>query len=321
MSNSANSTRLHRFAISTVCVAMVTVVMGALTTSKNAGMAFRDWPTSDGVNMLTYPWLADFARNWDKFLEHGHRLAGALIGMWSIALVIIAYRTPSESRWPRLIALGVLLGVICQGLLGGFRVQLDERGLAMLHGFFAALVFSLMGCLVTITGWRWNNNEQETDRFTDLIMRITAGLTVVLLGLQYILGGLIRHHGTGLHEHLGLGLLALGFMFVSATISSSSNSEWIRSSAWKLLMVTVVQVALGAGAWVSKFGFAQLGYVATADSILQVALRTSHTVWGIVLFMTAVVHALKVFRVSANSEFEPETTFEVRSITPVGGNS
>ena len=69
----------HRFAAATVSVTLVTLVAGALVTSKNAGMAFRDWPTSDGHFMVTYPWLADFARDWDKFLEHGHRLAGMLI--------------------------------------------------------------------------------------------------------------------------------------------------------------------------------------------------------------------------------------------------
>src|SRR5690606_13504684 len=134
---------LHRFAVSTVCVAMITLIAGALVTSKNAGMAFRDWPTSDGQNMLTYPWLGDFARDWDKFLEHGHRLAGMLIGVWSIALAVLVGRLESR-RWMRLAAIGVLLGVVAQGVLGGLRVWLDERGLAMLHGAFAACVFSLM---------------------------------------------------------------------------------------------------------------------------------------------------------------------------------
>jgi len=302
---------LHRFAISTVCVALVTLTMGALTTSKNAGMAFRDWPTSDGVGMFSYPWLNDFAVNWDKFLEHGHRLAGALIGMWSIALVVITMKLDRRS-WTKWIAISILCCVICQGLLGGFRVQLDERGLAMLHGLFAAFVFALMGAMVTMTSHRWSMPEAETDRSTNSLMKFLAVLIVALLASQYILGGFIRHHGSGLHEHLGLGIAAAAVIFANATMSGSSNSAWVRKSAWVLLFMTLGQIALGGFAWVLKYGIASTGYIAVADSIQQVGMRTAHTVWGCLLFMSAVVHCLKVFRTSTVSEFATEPALTIK---------
>ncbi len=322
MSSSNSLTWLHRFAISTVCVALVTLTLGALTTSKNAGMAFRDWPTSDGINMLTYPWLNDFARNWDKFLEHGHRLAGALIGMWSIALVALTFKL-DQRKWTRVLSVSILVGVICQGLLGGFRVQLDERGLAMLHGLFAAIVFSLMGAMVTLTSTRWAGPEQETDRGTNTLMKTTAVLIVAVLLGQFLLGGMIRHQGSGLHEHLGLGIAAAALIFMNAIFSGSSNVAWIRHSAWLLLLFTLGQVVLGGMAWVLKFGYTPVGYVAVADSIHQVSSRTAHTVWGIILFMSAVVHCLKVWRVSAVSEFLPEPKIVIHrtdSQLATGGN-
>lgn len=297
----------HRYAISTICVAMVTLIFGALTTSKNAGMAFRDWPTSDGQMMLTYPWLSDFAKNWDKFLEHGHRLAGALIGMWSIGLVTFAFRS-QQRRSVKILSFLVLLGVICQGLLGGFRVQLNERGLAMLHGAFAALVLSLMSSVVLLTGRRWTAPDQETDRGLMRMLQGFALLLVTVLTAQYLLGGMIRHQGTGLHEHLIFGFVALGLIFMNWTFSASSNSAWLQRSGLTLLAIALVQVMLGAGAWVLRFGFSPTGFVAVHDSIQQVALRTAHTVWGIVTFQAAIVHLLRVFRVASVSEFarEPE---------------
>ena len=66
---------LHRLAVLTAVVALLPIVMGALVTTKDAGMAFRDWPSSDGHGMLAYPWLKSAG---DKFLEHGHRLGGVL---------------------------------------------------------------------------------------------------------------------------------------------------------------------------------------------------------------------------------------------------
>lgn len=296
----------YRLAVSTVCVAMITLIFGALTTSKNAGMAFRDWPTSDGHAMVTYPWLQDFAKDWDKFLEHGHRLAGMLIGIWSIALVVTAYATKQSLLLKRLSVL-VLVGVICQGLLGGFRVQLDERGLAMMHGAFAAIVFALMGSVILISGQKWSSPDSEDDRTNMTIMKVIAVLIVGVLVAQYLLGGLIRHRGTGLHEHLGLGLAAMGLIFVNFTFCNSSASAWLRRSGLILLLITLGQVGLGGGAWVLRFGFTPTGFVAVSDSIQQVGMRTAHTVWGIITFQFAILHLLRVFRVAAFSEFvDPE---------------
>jgi heme a synthase len=293
-------------------VATVTLIAGALTTSKNAGMAFRDWPNSDGQFMLTYPWFADFARNWDKFLEHGHRLAGMLIGVWAIGLVIFVARgrTSPAVVW---LSRAVLIGVIFQGLLGGFRVQLDERGLALVHGAFAAVVLSLIGATATLLSPRWNyaggdspdplDGETLADRLT--LARTSAVFLPLLLMVQFLLGGMIRHHGRNLHEHLGLGILAAVAIIANTFIAGRTKEPWLRSSARAVFAVGLVQVSLGIGAWITKFGLAAAGYVAVADSIVQVATRSAHTVIGILLVMAAVVHALRTCAVREVSGASP----------------
>jgi cytochrome c oxidase assembly protein subunit 15 len=291
---------LHWFAWSCVAIATITLIAGALVTSKNAGMAFRDWPTSDGQFMLTYPWLADFARDWDKFLEHGHRLAGMLIGLWSIVLVVFfeKFEVRPTVRW---LGRCVLLGVILQGLLGGFRVQLDARGLAMLHGAFAAVVLSLMGAAATMQSYHWPASiglaESGTNADRLSLGRISAFVVPALLAVQFLVGGMIRHQGRALHEHLGLGILAAIAIVANTVIAFRTKDRWIRSSATALLLVGLVQVSLGAASWITKFGLASFGYVAVADSIVQVTSRSAHTVVGVLLVMTSVVHALRVARV------------------------
>lgn len=299
--SSASSSRLFRLlAISAVGVAMLTLIFGTLTTTKNAGMAFRDWPTSDGYFMITYPWLADFGKDWKKFLEHGHRLAAVLIGLWAIALVVAAFLT-RETKTLKILSVCFLLGVICQGLIGGRRVQLDARDLALLHGAFAAIVISVISAMVLLTGRKWKTPEVESDRGTLNILTILSLLIVAVLATQYVFGGLIRHKGTGLHEHLGIGIAALALIFMNMVFSGNSSSTWLRRSALVLLLFTLGQVLLGAGAWVFKYGFTPTGFVAVSDSIQQVLLRTTHTIWGIVTFQAAVLHALRVFRVRAVS--------------------
>ncbi len=290
--------RLHAFAVATVVVMLSTLSAGALVTSKNAGMAFRDWPTSDGHGMLSYPWWQDLTRDGKKFLEHGHRLAGVLIGCWVIALVgLVAWL--EQRTWVKGLAGGLLAAVILQGILGGARVWLDERGLALLHGFFAACVTSLLAALVTVLSQGWFT---AAERFSAARIGLALPLAVVtaaLLVLQYLLGGMIRHHGTGLHEHLGLGLMSAVAALVSAAAAHRTGVGWLRLTGWGLFLAVLAQIGLGASAWIARWGYAPTGYVATADSIEQVTLRTLHMVCGIFVLASAVVHVLRVGRVAA----------------------
>ncbi|MFO1095731.1 MAG: COX15/CtaA family protein [Planctomycetaceae bacterium] len=295
---------LYRYACATPCIAMVTVLAGALVTINNAGMAFRDWPTSDGQAMLTYPWLSDFARNWDKFLEHGHRLAGMLIGVWTIGLTVML-GIQERRVWLKWAGGAILLAVICQGVLGGFRVWLDDRGLAMVHGLFAACVVSLMSCVATALSPSWRDAESLAGGRDAGAAKPVALLTVALLAAQYVLGGLIRHQGQGLYEHLTLGLVSVVLITINAIVAQYTRIGWLQRSGRWLLAFALTQVALGAGAWATRYGIASLGYVAVADSISQVLFRTAHTLVGMALFASAVVHAVRVLRIEHFAQPEP----------------
>ena len=289
---------LHRYAAATLGVALVTALFGTLTTSMKAGMAFRDWPTSDGQFMVTYPWFSDFAKDWDRFLEHGHRLSGMAIGLFAIGLVVVVHKFEAR-RSVRWASIAVLLGVIGQGVLGGVRVLRESFDLAQVHGAFAAVVFSILAIVITMLGRPWINAKQESGTADIEHLRPFALLSVAALGFQYFLGGLIRHHGTGLHEHLAMGFVALALLLANAWLALTSGVAWIKRGGGMLAAVTVMQVLLGLAAWVLKFGHASTGYVAVADSIEQVSVRTGHTLVGILTFMLSVVYAARVFRVHA----------------------
>ena len=306
---------LHVWALSTIFVALITLTFGALVTSMNAGMAFPDWPTSDGYLMITYPWLQDFAINWDKFLEHGHRLAGMLIGIWSIALVALTYRLDFR-RSVRRLSVAILLGVICQGLLGGFRVQLDERGLAMLHGIFAAIVFSLMGTMALVTGKTWRNLDVNEVQSRLTAVQIAAVLMLVMAIMQYVFGSLIRHKGMGLAEHfwMGVGMPVLSLANLAIVFRSKPGVPWLRRSAVWLAVIVFGQVALGLCAWAMKYGIPSMGIVGIADSVQQVLFRTAHMVWGTVTIMAIVLHGLRVFRVAKLAPAPTQTRLELRQV-------
>src|SRR5688500_19152562 len=125
--------------------------MGGLVTSLGAGMSVPDWPNSYGYNMFTFPpskWVGGI------FYEHTHRLMGTVVGMLSIALTVVAWRTEPR-RWVRWLATGVLGAVIFQGVLGGLRVLLVELDLAIVHAGFAQAVLCLTGLMWVATSKWW----------------------------------------------------------------------------------------------------------------------------------------------------------------------
>ena len=288
------STLLHRFALFTACVALLPIVVGAIVTTMKWGMAFLDWPTSDGHNMFLYPWLASFAQG-DKFTEHAHRLAGALIGVTSIGLVAITF-WKEKRGWVKGLAAAILAAVIVQGLLGGLRVVQDADTAAMVHGSLAAIVFTMMGAFVLVTGGGWLDPDRFDPGRSLRILKPLALVTPAVVFGQYVLGGMLRHLGTALYEHMGVAVVAALLVIATAIVAFRTGAASLRRPAGALLAILLIQLSLGLGSYVTKFGLASTGYVAVEQSLPQVVLRTSHTVVGILLLMTSVVFAVRVLR-------------------------
>ena len=287
---------LHRFAVITALVALLPITVGALVTTLGAGMAFLDWPSSDGHNMFFYPWFQSLRAHPDKFVEHGHRLGGIVIGLVSIGLAVTLWLRESRNwaRW-----LGVLvLGLVCvQGWLGGQRVQLDLRGLAMLHGLFAAWVFAVMFSVALMTSKGWFEAENfQVDEWS-LSTGMSAVVAVVAIQLQSVLGGLLRHRGMALYEHLGMAFLVLLAVMWVGVGAYCSGVRWLRGNASWLAVAVVLQMALGLLTLVAKYGTGLGDNVALQNSMFQILSRTSHTVLGMFVWMLSVTYLLRVCRV------------------------
>lgn len=285
----------HRLALAVVVVTLaLPVMMGSLTTTLGAGMAFLDWPTSDGKNMLFYDMFHDIrVGNTDKVAEHGHRLAGMIVGLLSIPLAILGWI--DGRRGVRGVTLAILLGVIAQGLLGGARVLQDARALAMTHSVGAALIVPLMGLAAVITSGRWSRLAESPARPGAALATVALAAPLIVL-VQYLAGGFVRHFGTAIPEHLGGAAVAGVLSLVAAMLAVQSDARGLRPFGWGLFAAVAVQILLGVGAWAGKFGMAAFGIVAVDRGVFQVTLRTLHTAGGMTLLMAAVLLAVAVVR-------------------------
>ncbi|MBI5761280.1 MAG: hypothetical protein HZA46_22445, partial [Planctomycetales bacterium] len=107
-------------------------------------------------------------------------------------------------------------------------------------------------------------------------------------------GGLVRHRGMVLHEHLGFAFVVLASAIILFRSVHASRVAELTALADRLAGLVLLQLLLGAGAWVTKFGFGD--YVAVHGSLVQIALRTSHVITGMLLMMTSVVLLVRTLR-------------------------
>lgn len=307
---------VQRFAVLTCVVALLPISIGALVTTLKAGMAFADWPTSDGQNMLLYPWLNDL-RHTDKFVEHGHRLAGVLIGLVSIGLVAVTY-AKEPRRWVRLGAVVILLAVISQGLLGGMRVRMNEQVLAMTHSITGGLFFTLC-FLFAVSVRSYGKSEHGSDhRFSPLTFAMGVILPLVVL-TQYVLGGFFRHLGTMLHEHV-VGAIVVSILAITVlTVLLRSDLGSLRRRGRWLSLALLAQVGLGLASWVTKLGLPAFGWVATVNSPAQNIVCSLHTVGGMFLLATAAAVSMELMTRARAGEIHGIADIFGQSVQSEGG--
>lgn len=285
---------IHRLAWATALIALLPISVGAVVTTVDAGMAFADWPTSDGHGMLAYPWLKSTG---DKFLEHGHRLAGMLIGVMTLGLAAAALSWECRPAVRTLVGL-ILAGVVLQGLLGGSRVVQNERVLALMHGQFAAWIFSLMGLLVAMTGRHWESVVPLAQPSRSWTAFASSVVLLLVLLAQYLLGGLLRHLGDStawlIHPWFAVAVVVAAVVFCWCAQRTGAVTL-ARAGRWVVGLV-LAQAILGLATWGVKYGFPQWDMVAVQNSSLQVAIRSFHKVLGLLTLMTTVVAVVRCSR-------------------------
>ncbi len=290
-----------RFTILTFLVAIALLAWGAFVTSINAGLAVPDWPTSFNSYDPFNPW----PQWWNitpVFAEHGHRLLGALVGLFTVGLAFLTWRS-DDRKWMVRLAFGAVALVIIQGVLGGLRVIWVSLDLAVVHTLVAELFFALLASMAIFVSDVWKNAENEHVEFSQARgLGSLLWLAPATVFVQIALGALLRHPGAGIDIllaslHFGWAFMATIMVVVLWTRVRDvfAKSNVVTRAAHAMLMILLVQVMLGLFAYfvlLDESGAIQ-------PSNVQVIANTAHMVVGALLFASTVTVGVLCGRIRA----------------------
>jgi len=284
-----------------VVVTGLQLCSGALVTTYDAAMAVDDWPTTRGQNMFLFPAAEWLFGPFDLLLEHGHRLWGTVVGLLTLTLAAACWsgRTRPAARSLAAAAVGL---VILQGLVGGFRVLLDDQTVAKVHACAGPLFFAVVVAIAALL----RRDAGETVAGSRSLVGAATGL-VVAAYLQLVAGAQQRHLDAGVDPrtfHVLVAMHLAGAVAVAtlAAASFAASGAAARPRRWSLLILGLVvgQVGLGVGAWVAKYGVPsaivpeswRLATPIVARSGVGAGIVTGHAVLGMLILGAAVALAL-----------------------------
>lgn len=293
---------LGRFAVIAVVAAVPLLLLGGLVTSTGSGLAVPDWPGTYGANMFLYP--IGLMSQPQVYLEHTHRLFGALVGLSTLVLmlyVLLADRRPSV----RVAAVVLFLVVCLQGYLGGARVVEKSQWFAVMHGVLAQVFF---GGLVALAAAL--SPSFRTAGPTGIPMGKSSRLAAALVAcifVQLAFGAMYRHlhnnHALWSHAAFSLAVVLLAMLTafnlsarLAPAAAAGSPAARIARVARGLVHAVGFQFLLG---WVAFYFALSSGkrHIPTADQLVDTPdiawgdslVRTVHQANGALLLALAVL--------------------------------
>ena len=296
---------LHRYAKLVAASTVLLIAAGGMVTSTGSGLSVPDWPNTYGWFMFSFPmdkWVGGI------LYEHSHRLIASTVGFLTVFLAIWIWRIDPRP-WVRRLGFAALGAVILQGLLGGLTVLLLLPALVSIgHAGLAQIFFCITLTLALVTSPSWNAPQPPLPLDAAALRRV-ATTTALLIYAQILLGATMRHTGAGMaiptfplafghllppvwtpaiaihFAHRAGALLVIGAILATAghVWRHHRNRRELFRPAMLLVLLVCSQATLGALVVLSG---------------LHPVINTAHVVNGALVLGTALVLALRAYRIA-----------------------
>lgn len=252
----------NRFAWFTAAATLLLICSGGMVTSKGAGLAVPDWPTTFGYNMFLFPvskWVGGI------FFEHTHRLIASTVGFLAIILSVWLWRA-EDRRWVRNLGWAALGVVILQGVLGGLRVTMLKDEIGIFHACLAQAFLGLLVLIALTTTRFWRSlADARVDAAKFRSLGTLALATTVAIYVQLGLGATMRH------QHRDLALLDF----------PTANGAWIPQTNAKALAAM--------NAWRGARAFSDV-------TAFQIWLQMAHRFGALVVATGVILCAVRIWQ-------------------------
>ncbi len=259
---------MHGFALLTAASIFVLICSGGLVTSKGAGLAVPDWPTSYGYNMFAFPisrWVGGV------FYEHVHRLIASIVGLMTVGLAVWAWLAEPR-RWVRRLAYAATVAVVLQGILGGLRVVWLKDHIGIFHAMLAQAFFAAVCLLGLVTAPAWLRRIERAGNFRawmNLDNRLlglgrAALFATLLIYVQLALGASMRH------EHAGLSI---------PDFPTAYGQWWPRTDSAAIVQINAARTGSGQMPTTPTQIYLQMAHRIGAALILIAVLASAWQAW------------------------------------------
>lgn len=250
------------FSLLSVISTWLLLIIGGLVNPMGASMACPDWYFFPTCNGELLPSMVG-----GVLYEHGHRLVASLVGIFTLILAFLCWRSGAVDRLTKRLSLFALFLVVFQGTLGGITVLLNLSAIvSTLHLTCAMVFFALLICI----SFRLTPNFKPMRVFEKSQWVLLAAITLTLIQLVY--GGIVRHMGAGLacgddlvgcgpelwptwfYGQLHMGHRILGYVLFFAVLYAgiksrrfalNKNDRFLASLSLLPVMITFCQIGLG----------------------------------------------------------------------------
>lgn len=176
----------YRFALATAAATFLLLVIGGLVHATGSSLACPDWPLCEGQ---FFP-----AMQGGVLYEHGHRLAALAVALLTAALAVLVWRRRREAL-PRALAFLAVVLVLVQAGLGALTV-LYQLPLLVSAGHLA--VSMAFFALLLVLAFRLRPAAAGPVALPGGAARGLAGLALLAVYAQIVLGAFVRHTAAGL---------------------------------------------------------------------------------------------------------------------------
>ncbi|MEJ6607252.1 MAG: COX15/CtaA family protein [Candidatus Planktophila sp.] len=232
------------------------VVTGGAVRLTGSGLGCPTWPECTPGSYTPVPHQAEGVLN--SWIEFGNRLLTFALFFAAIAVVIHVLKTGRRDL--RLLALGQVLGILGQGVLGGITVLTDLHPLPVA----GHLLLSMLLIAAAASLYQRRNETFATmiisDSLTRNLARAHISLTFVVLVLGTLVTGSGPHAGDEQAQRFGFDIRTMAWLHADAVIAllgltlalyiaARANREYLRS----IRTFTLIALAQGGIGYLQYF--------------------------------------------------------------------